>query len=57
MKNWDIANEIGECQAEKDFEDAKWVCSRLQIPLFDVNFVKDYWNDVFRCLLSFEKYL
>ena len=48
MKNWDIANETGECQTEKDFEDAKWICNKLQIPLIDVNFVKDYWNDVFR---------
>lgn len=48
MKNWDIVNEVGECLAEKDLEDATWVCNKLKIPLLDVNFVKDYWIDVFR---------
>lgn len=50
MRNWDIVNELGECQAEKDYEDAKWICNRLKIQLHDVNFVKDYWNEVFRYL-------
>ncbi|XP_001600621.1 mitochondrial tRNA-specific 2-thiouridylase 1 [Nasonia vitripennis] len=52
MRNWDIVNELGECQAEKDYEDAKWICNRLKIPLHDVNFVKDYWNEVFSYLLE-----
>ena len=48
MKNWDIIDETGECMAEKDFADADWICKKLKIPLIRVNFVKDYWNDVFR---------
>ncbi|CAB0038851.1 unnamed protein product [Trichogramma brassicae] len=56
MKNWDIANELGECQADKDLEDAKWICNKLKIPLVDVNFVKEYWNDVFDNLIkNYEK--
>ncbi|XP_043680583.1 mitochondrial tRNA-specific 2-thiouridylase 1 [Vespula pensylvanica] len=54
MKNWDILNEKGVCLAEKDYKDAKKVCEKLDIPLFQVNFVKEYWNDVFSTLL--EKY-
>ncbi|KAJ8675888.1 hypothetical protein QAD02_011674 [Eretmocerus hayati] len=45
MKNWDQVNEHGECQTEQDFQDAKLVCEHLKIPLVDVNFVKDFWNE------------
>lgn len=48
MKNWDIADETGLCQEEKDYEDAKWICHKLKIPLEQVSFVKSYWNYVFR---------
>lgn len=47
MKNWDEIDENGECSGEKDFADAEYVCRKLDIPLFQVNFVKDYWNNVF----------
>ena len=48
MQNWDIADETGQCMAEKDFADADWICKKLKIPLVRVDFVKEYWNDVFR---------
>ncbi|KAI4502493.1 hypothetical protein M0802_002405 [Mischocyttarus mexicanus] len=54
MKNWDIVNEKGVCLAEQDYNDAKKICDKLDIPLFQVNFVKEYWNSVFSILL--EKY-
>lgn len=47
MKNWDLTDETGLCSAEKDYEDAKCVCDTLKIPLTRVNFVKQYWNEVF----------
>ena len=47
MKNWDSANEKGECMADKDREDAQLVCDHIGIPLHEVNFVKEYWNEVF----------
>lgn len=47
MKNWDSANEKGECMADKDREDAQTVCDHIGIPLHNVNFVKEYWNEVF----------
>lgn len=47
MQNWDIADETGHCAAEKDYEDATWVCDKLKIPLVRKNFVKEYWNSVF----------
>lgn len=54
MRNWDIKDETGYCIVEKDFEDARWVCDRLKIPLVQVDFVKDYWHEVFSDLI--EKY-
>lgn len=47
MKNWDEVDENGQCSGEKDFADAEYVCRKLDIPLFQVNFVKAYWNNVF----------
>ncbi|KAK9745436.1 Aminomethyltransferase beta-barrel domain [Popillia japonica] len=47
MQNWDITDEQGFCSASEDYKDAKYVCDKLNIPLISVNFVKEYWNDVF----------
>lgn len=47
MKNWDQVDEMGNCPGEADWDDAQWVCRKLEIPLVQVNFVKEYWNDVF----------
>ena len=47
MRNWDVADEKGECQADKECADAAEICNRLKIPFHDVSFVKDYWNHVF----------
>lgn len=47
MQNWDIADETGFCSSAEDYEDAKYVCNKLDIKLHHVNFVKEYWNDVF----------
>lgn len=47
MKNWDQVDEMGNCPGEADWDDAQWVCRKLDIPLVQVNFVKEYWNDVF----------
>ncbi|XP_014211143.1 mitochondrial tRNA-specific 2-thiouridylase 1 [Copidosoma floridanum] len=51
MKNWDLPDELGVCQVDKDYEDAKWICDKLKIPLIEVNFVKEYWNEVFSDML------
>lgn len=52
MRNWDIADETGHCSVDKDFQDAAKSCSLLGIALHEVNFSKDYWNDVFTDLLE-----
>lgn len=47
MRNWDLLDEVGQCTNDADEEDARRVCSHLSIPFETVNFVKDYWNNVF----------
>ncbi len=47
MKNWDLTNELGQCTTDEDRKDAQYVCQHLNIPLREVNFVKEYWNNVF----------
>ncbi|XP_011629598.2 LOW QUALITY PROTEIN: mitochondrial tRNA-specific 2-thiouridylase 1 [Pogonomyrmex barbatus] len=54
MKNWDIRDETGKCAIERDYDDARWICDKLKIPLIQVDFVKEYWNEVFSDLV--EKY-
>ncbi len=62
MRNWDstVNNEyIGIdistediCPQEKDYLDAKRVCKQLDIPLHRIDFVDEYWNDVFSYFLK-----
>jgi len=48
MKNWDEVDENGVCPAEQDFADVIQVCERIDIPYFSVNFVQEYWDNVFQ---------
>lgn len=57
MKNWDTQNESLEastntCSLIKDKEDARYVCEKLNIPFFYVDFSKFYWNRVFSEFLN-----
>ncbi|KAJ8720233.1 hypothetical protein PYW07_012276 [Mythimna separata] len=52
MRNWDNNYEAGFCSDERDFEDATYVCRKLDIPLHRVYFIKEYWNEVFTVLLK-----
>ncbi len=59
MKNWDsnINNDPegvtdGICPQEQDFADAKEVCDELGIALYRVDFIKEYWDDVFKYFLT-----
>ena len=62
MRNWDstinndilgnptLTNEI--CPQEEDYNDAIKVCEKLNIPLYRVDFVKEYWDYVFTYFLE-----
>lgn len=62
MRNWDsvinndylgnpnLDNDI--CPQEVDYNDAVEVCNKLDIPLHRVDFVKEYWDNVFTYFLD-----
>ncbi|HNP35576.1 MAG TPA: tRNA 2-thiouridine(34) synthase MnmA [Woeseiaceae bacterium] len=50
MTNWD--DQDGYCTAAEDLQDARRVCSALDIPLHHVNFTKQYRERVFAFFLS-----
>lgn len=53
MRNWDGKDELGVCAADRDAEDAERTCKALGIPFIEVNFVKEYWNEVFELVFFF----
>ena len=42
MKNWDDDDGSPYCSIKEDFMDAAFVADQLEIPLFEVNFAKEY---------------
>ena len=62
MRNWDstmnndflgnpnLNNDI--CPQEQDYNDALAVCKKLDIPLYRIDFVKEYWDYVFTYFLD-----
>ncbi|CAI4221033.1 unnamed protein product [Auanema sp. JU1783] len=53
MVNWDHVEEgVSDCPRTLDEADARRVCDRLDIPFHSVNFVKEYWNQVFTGMLE-----
>ena len=62
MRNWDafVNNDIlGNptlneyiCPQETDYNDAKKTCEILDIPLHRVDFIKEYWDNVFTYFLE-----
>lgn len=62
MRNWDSAvnNDVlgnptlnqNICPQEQDYNDALEVCNALHIPLYRIDFVKEYWDFVFTYFLD-----
>ncbi len=52
MKNWEEADEWGQCKASKEFEDVVKVSDQLEIPYYSVNFIEEYKNSVFTQFLA-----
>ncbi len=59
MRNWDstingedFQNDDIICPQERDYNDALKVCEKLDIPLKRVDFIKEYWDNVFKYFLS-----
>lgn len=52
MKNWDEREETGVCTAERDLRRVEKACRHLDIPCRSVDFVQEYWIDVFRSAMG-----
>lgn len=52
MKNWEEKNNDGSCTSAMEFEDVIKVCEQIDIPYYSVNFVKEYWDNVFSHFLA-----
>ena len=62
MRNWDTSvngDILGNpnlnaniCPQEQDYNDALEVCKKLDIPLHRIDFVKEYWDNVFEYFLD-----
>ena len=48
MHNWDEVEEQAFCSSEESFHCVQETCSKLDMPCKRVNFVKEYWNYVFK---------
>ena len=48
MTNWE--DDDGYCTAADDLQDARNICQQLDIPLHNVNFAKQYQEQVFELL-------
>lgn len=52
MKNWDEKDERGNCKASLEYEDVKKVCEKFDIPYYSVEFVEEYYQNVFQEFLN-----
>ncbi|MGN0973680.1 MAG: tRNA 2-thiouridine(34) synthase MnmA [Bacilli bacterium] len=62
MRNWDsfVNNDIegnpnlgnNICPQEQDYNDALEVCNKIGIPLHRIDFIKEYWDNVFTYFLD-----
>lgn len=52
MKNWEEKDEAGVCTSAQDYEDVARVAERLDIPYYGVEFVREYWDHVFKHFLE-----
>ncbi len=48
MHNWDDLDETGTCSSQTDYQCVQELCGEMGIPCHRADFVKEYWNHVFR---------
>jgi tRNA-uridine 2-sulfurtransferase len=52
MKNWEEQDPTGGCLSAYEYEDVVKVCQQIDIPCYSVNFVQQYWDQVFAHFLK-----
>lgn len=52
MSNWKETDGNGCCTGEKDWEDVRNICNKLDIPYYSVDLSSEYYEDVFRLFIE-----
>lgn len=52
MSNWKETDENGRCTGEKDWEDVRNICNKLDISYYSVDLSSEYYEDVFRLFIE-----
>ena len=48
MVNWDEKDELGVCTSDTEYRQVQEVCHHIGILCHRVEFIKEYWNNVFK---------
>ena len=48
MSNWDDKDELGQCSSDEDYNNVMEIADAIGITCNRVEFVKEYWTDIFR---------
>lgn len=52
MSNWKDTEPDGCCTGERDWNDVKYICDKIGIPYYSVDFSKQYMDNVFRLFVE-----
>lgn len=52
MSNWKETDQGGCCTGEQDWTDVKYVCDKIGIPYYSVDFSKQYMDNVFKLFVE-----
>ncbi len=52
MSNWNEQDTNGCCTGEQDWSDVKYICDKIGIPYYSVDFSKEYMDNVFKLFVE-----
>ena len=52
MSNWKETDEGGNCTGEQDWQDVQYICGKLGIPYYSVDFSEQYMDNVFKLFVE-----
>ncbi|HBP52424.1 MAG TPA: tRNA 2-thiouridine(34) synthase MnmA, partial [Clostridiales bacterium] len=52
MSNWKETDLSGCCTGEQDWTDVRYICDKIDIPYYSVDFSEQYMNNVFKLFVD-----